>query len=462
MNDFSIHPPAYFLIVFLVFGVFGGQVLIGQDVEEYQPVKFSLKEAQEFAVKHSMQTKNARLDVKIARKKIWETAADGLPQINGTIAYQNFLKLPTTLVPAQIFDPNAPPGSFIELKFGTQHSATVDLTATQLIFRGSYLVGLQASRVYRRFMEENLEKSEILVKELVSQTYYLILLTERTREILSTSLGNLKRTLYETGELYKAGFAEETDVQQLQLSVNDLETQVKTLGTQIRISYKLLRYQMGMDNNEVIVLTDSLDDILKRIDPKDLSVRQLELELHIDFRMAKTQEQGAMLTWKNERAAYLPSVSMFFTHSLTAQREEFNFFKNSGESWFKSTVLGLNLNVPIWSSGMRKAKVAQAKLELEKARNTKAYVAEGLELGLMQARSDFLDALDKKDNNEGNVQLAKIIYDKTLVKFREGTATSLELTQTYNQYLAAESNYTGSVVELLNAKIQLDKALNLL
>jgi outer membrane protein TolC len=459
MNDLSIRPPAYFLIVILVFW---GQALIAQEIEEYRPVKFSLKEAQEYAVKHSMQTKNARLDVKIAKKKIWETAADGMPQIDGKLSYQNFLKLPTTLVPAQIFDPNAPPGSFIELKFGTQHTATIDLTASQLIFRGSYIVGLQASRVYRRFTEENLEKSAILVKELVSQTYYLILLTERTREILSTSLENLKRTLYETGELYKAGFAEETDVQQLQLSVNDLEIQVKTLATQIRITYKLLRYQMGMENDELIELTDSLDDILGRIDIPEMATRQLQLDLHIDFRMAKTQEQAARLTWKNEIAAYLPSISMFFTHSISAQREEFDFFKKSAGSWFKSTVLGLNLNLPIWSSGMRKAKVAQAKLELEKARNSRAYVAEGLELAMMQARSDFLDAMDKKDNNEGNVDLAKTIYDKTLTKFKEGTATSLELTQTYNQYLAAESNYTASVVELLNAKIQLDKALNLL
>lgn len=459
MNDFSIRPPVYLLICLLVLG---GQILMGQESEDYQPVRFSLKEAQEFAVKHSMQTRNARLDVKIAKKKIWETAADGMPQINGTISYQNFLKLPTTLVPAQIFDPNAPPGSFIELKFGTQHTASIDLTASQLIFRGSFIVGLQASRVYRRFMEENLEKSAILVKEMVSQTYYLILLTERTREILSTSLENLKRTLYETGELYKAGFAEETDVQQLQLSVNDLEIQVNTLGTQIRIAYKLLRYQMGMENNETIVLTDTLDDILGRIDAPELATQQLQLDLHIDFRMAKTQEQAAKLTWKNEKAAYLPTLSLFFTHSISAQREEFNFLKKSGEPWFKSSVLGLNLNLPIWSSGMRKAKVAQAKLEMAKARNSKAYVAEGLELALMQARSDFLDALDKKDNNEGNVGLAKKIYDKTLIKFKEGTATSLELTQTYNQYLAAESNYTAAVVELLNAKLQLDKALNLL
>ncbi len=457
MRDVSIPILVFLLIISAFFGV---QALWGQIEDDYKPVEFSLREAQDYAVKHSKQTKNARLDVKMARKKIWETAADGMPQINAGVAYQNYLRLPTTLLPAQIFDPNAPPGSFVELKFGTQHNAAIDVTATQLIFRGSYIVGLQASRVYRRFMEENLEKSEILVKESVSSTYYLILLAERTREILSTSLENLKRTLYETDELYKAGFAEETDVQQFQLSVNDLETQVKSLGTQIRISYKLLSYQMGMETVETIVLTDTLDDILDRIDAEDSVTRQLELERHIDFRMAKTQEQASLLTWKNEKAAYLPSVSMFFTHSLNAQREDFNFFKKSGEQWFASTVLGFNFNVPIWSSGMRKAKVAQAKLELEKARNTKNYVAEGLELGLMQARSDFLDALDKKDNNEGNVDLAKIIYEKTLVKFKEGTATSLELTQTYNQYLAAESNYTGSVVELLNAKIQLDKALN--
>lgn len=431
----------------------------GQETLTETP-RLSLKDVQEYAVKHSVETRNARLDVTMSGKKVWETTADGLPQINASVSYQNFTQLPTSLLPAQIFDPGAPPGSFVELNIGTQHNATLDVTVSQLVFRGSYIVGLQAAKIYRQLSRENLEKSEIQVKETVTATYFLILLAERTKEILEDNLENLERTLYETRELFKAGFAEDTDVDQLQLSITDLQNQLKSTITNIRISYKLLKYQMGFDSDEGIILTDTLEVILNQIDAEDLLSRHLDLENHIDFRMADTLEHAQVLTLRNERAAYLPSISAYFTHSRSAQRDDFNFFEKSDDRWFPSTVFGLNINVPIFSSGMRAARVAQAKFELKKARNSRAYVAEGLELALMQARSDFSNALEKTRSTEDNVGLAKKIFDKTSEKYRQGTATSLELTQTRNQYLTAESNYTAAVVELLNAKIQLDKALN--
>lgn len=444
--------------VLIVLGV-AGCGLVGQEEAAGTP-RFSLKEVQDYAVKHSVQTRNARLDVTMAKKKVWETAADGLPQIDASVSYQNYTQLPTSLLPAQIFDPTAPPGTFVELKFGTQHNAALDVTVSQLVFRGSYIVGLQAARIYRQLSRQNLEKSEIQIKETVTSTYYLILLAERTKEILEENIGNLQRTLYETKELYKAGFAQDTDVDQLQLSLTDLENQLKSAIIHIRISYKLLKYQMGFESEEGIILTDSLSDILNRIDAEALLSLHLELENHIDFRLASTQELGSLLTLRKERSAYLPSISAYFTHSRSAQRDDFNFFEKSDDRWFPSTVFGLSIKVPIFSSGLRAARVAQAKLELEKAKNTGAYVAEGLQLALMQARADFSNALEKTRSTEENVKLARRIYDKTLEKYRQGTATSLELTQTYNQYLTAESNCTAAVVELLNARIQLDKALN--
>ena len=425
-----------------------------------EKTSFSLKEVQEFAVKHSTATKNARWDVAIAKKKIWETTAIGLPQVNASLSYQNMLKLPTTLIPAQIFDSDAEPGEFLELQFGTQHNATFDVTATQLIFQGSYIVALQASRVFLQLSKNNLAKSEIEIKAAVTNTYYLILLAQYTRDILDSSLKNLNKNFFEIREMHKAGFLEDTDVDQLQLSITDLQNAIKSIQRQVYITYRLLKFQMGLNLDEEIRLSDSLDSILNRIDAQILLDLPFDYHKHIDFRMVDTAEKSQALMLKKEKSDFLPSISAFMTHSQNAMRNEFNFFKKTEEKWFPSTIIGLSINIPIFSSGMRSARVSQAKLELKKIKQSKKQLISGLQLDLQRARSDFTNAREKSANTEKNVELAKRIYDKTLIKYREGISSSLELTQTHNQYLTTQTNHVKAVIELLTAKTKLDKALS--
>lgn len=423
-------------------------------------LKLSLKDVQDYALKHSVTAENARLDVKMAKKKIWETTTTGLPQISGKISYQNNLQLATTLIPAQFIDPDAKEGEFIGVQFGTQHNANAEITLNQLVFSGSYIVALQASKTYLRLSQEGLRKSEIEVKATVTDTYYLILLAEHSREILAANLENVKKTLYQTKEMFNAGFLEDTDADQLQLTVTEMENAVKSMDRQIRVTHNLLKWQMGMDLNKEIQLSDKLVDILNQMDSKELLTMEFNLNNHIDFRMAETQEKSMELLMKREKSEYLPTVSAFLTHSQMAMRDSFNFFSKSGEQWFPSTMLGLQISIPIFSTGMRAARVAQAKMDLRKAQNSKKQVEDGLRLGLLQARTGFADALDTRNSTEANVQLAKKIYDKMQEKYGNGTASSLELTQAHNQYLAAENKYTQAVVDLLKAKTLLDKALN--
>jgi outer membrane protein len=424
-----------------------------EDIQE-----LSLKEVQEYAVKHSTATQNARLDVAMAKKKIWETTATGLPQISASVSYMNNLQIPTTLIPAEFLDPDAEPGTFIGVKFGTQHNATLSVTLNQLIFSGSYIVGLQASKIYLRLSHEQLSKSEIDVKEAVTNTYYLILLAEDNKRTLESSLQNMKKTLAETKELYKAGFLADTDVDQIQLSVTEIENAVGSITRQVEITYRLLKYQMGFELEKEIRLSQTLEEILKEINSEELLTTEFKLFGHIDYQMVDTREKALTLLLRREKTEYLPTISAFLSHSRMAMRDSFNFF--SKEKWFPSTAVGLNINIPIFSSGMRGARVAQAKMDLQKAINLKQQVEDGLKLELMQARSAFTDGLEKTQSTKENVILAKKIYDKTLIKYNSGTASSLELIQIHNQYLTAESNYTRSVVDLLNAKTRLDKALN--
>ncbi len=448
-------------VLIIIFALLNISAPRGFGAEEAKDIHgLSLKEVQDYAVEHSTSTTNARLDVAMARKKIWETTATGLPQINASISYQDMLQIPTTLIPAEFIDPDAEEGTFIGVKFGTQHNAALNITVNQLIFSGSYIVALQASKIYLRLSQENLTKSEIDVKEMVTRTYYLILLAEDSKKTLEASLKNLKKTLYETQEMHKAGFLEDTDVDQIQLSVTDLENAIKSMDRQIQITYRLLKFQMGFDLQKEIHLSDNLDTILNQLHAGILLKEPFNLENHIDYRMLDALEKSQVLLLKREKSEYLPSITAFATHQQNAMRNTFNFFKKTDDKWFPSTIVGINIAIPIFSSGMRAAKVAQAKMELKKVRNSKKQVAEGLQLELMQARSELKNAVEKKESTQKNVQLAKKIYEKNRVKYGKGMSSSLELTQTHNQYLTAESNYIKAVVELLNAKTRLDKVLS--
>jgi len=422
-------------------------------------LRFSLKEAQEYAVKFSTDTRNSRIDVAMAQKKIWETTASGLPQLNATLSYRDNLKIPTTLIPAQFLDPDAAADEFIGLKFGTQHNTTIDVTATQLVFNGSYIVALRAANVYLQLAKNQQEKKEIDIRETVANTYHLILLAEKNRQILISSLDNLRQTWHETAAMHQAGFSEATAVDQLQLAVSDLENTLATTGRQIETVYQLLKLQMGLDQDRPVALSDTLASILAGMDTELPPPQGFDLTRSIDFRVLETQERSMALMLKREKAEYLPTVTAFLSLSQSAMRDRFNFF-SKGEKWFPAAILGFNLSVPLFTSGLRPARVAQARLELEKAQNLKKQVADGLKLAMDQARSDFAAALERKKNTAQMVILAQRIFDNTRSKFNQGLVTTMELTQSHNQYLSAESSHSQAVVQLLDARIRLDKALN--
>jgi outer membrane protein len=427
--------------------------------EAGEALRFSLKQAQDYAVKFSTDTRNSRLDVAIAQKKIWETTASGLPQVNATLSYRDNLKIPTTLIPARFLDPDASEGEFIGLKFGTQHNATLDVTATQLVFNGSYIVALQASKVYLQLAKNQQEKKEIDIRATVASTYHLVLLAEKNREILRSSLDNLRETWRETAAMHQAGFSEATAVDQLQLAVNDLENTLETTERQIETAYRLLKLQMGVDQDRPVMLSDTLASILAAMDDALPPPGDFDLRRHIDFRMLETQETSMALLLKREQAEYLPTATAYVSLSQSAMRDRFNFFRRGGE-WFPAAILGFNLSVPLFTSGARPARVAQARLELEKARNLKKQVADSLQLAMSQARSDFTAAREREKNTGQMVALAQRIFSDTRSKFIQGLATSMELTQAHNQYLNAESAHSQAVVQLLDARIRLDKALN--
>jgi outer membrane protein len=431
-------------------------VLIIPDVSAAEsPKAFSLLDAQAYAIQHNYETIKSEMNVVATEKRIRETVGAGLPQISTSLAYNNNIELPTVLIPDFFNDPN----DKIEIQFGTQHNANLNLQIQQLVFNGSYFVGLATSRIYKRLATEGLERTKLDVMETVSQTYYLILVSQESERIIQGNLQNLEKTLYEVRELYKEGFLEETDADVLQISVTALKNSLQNLEKQTETAYQLLKFQMGIDLSEEIKLTDSLDDIISEQDIQNALEGSFNLKDNIDFRLVQTQVKLAEMNLRNEKAQYWPSVGAFYSLSWAAQRDQFNFL-NFDERWYRSQVIGVNLNIPLFKSGTQKAKVQQASIALDQARQTILQVSQGLLLEETQAKNTLSSAYENYINIKDNMELSKKVYDKTLIKYQEGLASSTDLTQANDRYLSAQANYIQALSELLGAKNALDRLRN--
>ena len=444
------------LFTCLVFLLGSSVTLSGADSDDREILNLSLEEARQHALGHSYTIRQARKDLNIAESQIWETTAAGLPQINASVGYNYYLDIPTSLVPAEFF--GGEPGEFEEIQFGTEHNITAAASVEQLIFDGQYIVGLRASRIYRDLAGQTLERSGLEVKNAVTETYFLALMAEKNLDIVKQNLLNMEAQLEETRALLKEGFTDPINVDQLQLTVSNLKNRISSLKRQEELTKNLLKFQLGLEVEEHIRLTDELDDLHKDL-LNDMSfLAPFAPEQHIAYRMMHSQEDMSQMVLRREQSAYLPSLSASFTRQEMAMRDEFNFF-DGDQSWFPSTYFAVNLSIPIFSSGLRASRVEQARLDLEKARISREEVLQSLNLQMQEAMADFSTARDQYDNQKENLELAKRIFDRTTIMYQEGMATSLELTQANDQLITTQANYYHALFEVLNARNNIEKAL---
>jgi outer membrane protein TolC len=419
-------------------------------------LQFSLAEAKEYALKNSYVVRNSGLDVASAKKKVWETIADGLPQIEGSAAYNNYLNLPTQLIPGEFF--GQPAGTYIEVQFGQEYDSRFGFTVNQLLFDGSYLVGVGSAKIYLQLAGQNKEKTELDILHAVEQAYYSVLVAEENLVVMKENLANSEKLERDSRMMYQNGFVEEQDVDQTKLLVQKAENEILKTEREIRVARMVLKYTMGVDMDTEVRLTDKLDNF---VDPllaeKEKAASGFDYASHIDYRLLDTQRQANKKLLLNEKAAYLPKISAFYDWNKTAYGNSANLFKDN-VPWYKSSMWGINVTVPIFSSGQRMAKVRQAALELEKAENNQKQGMQQLQKDYLTAVADMQSSVDQLKNDQDNRQLAKRIYEKTVIKYNNGITGSTDLSQTEGQYIQAQSAWVNSVMQLLTSKINLDKA----
>ncbi|MDZ4752146.1 MAG: TolC family protein [Flavobacteriales bacterium] len=421
-----------------------------------QIVPLSLKEAQDYALKNAFQSKNANYDIEVAALQTEELIGIGLPQIDGSVQYQNYINLPTQLVPAEFF--GGEPGEFAKLQFGTSNNITVGLSASQLLFNGSWLVGLEAARSYASLKQKQKVQTEKQLLEDVAKAYHLGVIAGDNLTLLTKSREVLNKTFTDTKALYDVGFAEEQDVEQIQLSLNDLDNRIAYAEQQTKLTTDLLKFQIGMPLATEVQLTDNSSSLLTSATIEMLSV-PFSADMHIDYQVSIGALGMQELNVKNERSKRLPSLGAFYNLQTNAQRNEFNFFDTS-EPWFPIQLWGIQLNVPIFSGLSRDKAIGKARVEVQRITDMTAMTREGLQLEYNSAKTEYSYALQNYNSTRDNMQLAERILDKMRVKYSEGLSSSFEVSQSQAQALQAQGSYVAAMLNLLNAKIRLSKALS--
>lgn len=417
--------------------------------------EFSLADAQQFAMENSFVLKNTNQDITIAQKKVWETITIGLPQVSGSVNYNAFLNLPVSLIPGEFFGGEA--GTYIPVKFGQDYNSDFGIMVSQLIFDGSYIVGVGSSQIYLNLAKQAHEKTEIDIRDAVTQAYYMVLIGEENKAVMQKNLENITRLYNETKAYFENGFREEQDVDQMRLMVKNAENEILKAEREITIAKVVLKYAMGYDLENEIALSDDLQKFLSPIIQKNNKI-EFDFSNHVDYRLAHTNFQVSEKLLKLEKVAYLPRLSGFYNYSKTAYGNNANLYK-SDVSWFPSSLVGLQLSVPIFNSGQKMLKVQQAKIEVQKASNQKRLAEITLQKDYLTASAEMESALEKFENDKENRELAEKIREKTKIKFNNGISGSTELSQIETQYIQAYGAFIGSTMQLLLSDLKLKKAL---
>ncbi len=435
----------------------------GYAQDNKEPLKLSLAEAQSYAIENSRAMKTARIDLAIADKKIWETIAMGLPQLGLSANYQHQFVVPEISFGSYL-DPYSLPNGYITntdiinaykpsptVPLGVHDNTTFDFTLSQLIFSGEYIVGLQATKVFKEISVNSLAKTDAQTRETISGTYSLYMVLNENHRVLNESYASVEQTYNEVLKMNEQGFNEETDVDQIKINLSNLKRLITSVEAQKDVTIKLLKYQLGIDLEQPLILTDSLSKIIQEGNIQYLSPPSFNVETSIDYKIVRNLESSSALFLKREKSKYLPTINSFYRRHEQTNSPSFNFMVKD--------LVGIGLNVPIFTSGLRSSKVSQAKFDLEKARINTENAAQALVLEFETALTAYQTAFSNFVTNSESIILSKKIYDKTLVKYQEGISSSFELSQNQSQYLVAETAYYNSILNLLTAKAKLDRIL---
>lgn len=428
-------------------------------LQAQETYSFTLDEAVQYALENNYTVRNAALDIEAAEKQKWEATSYGLPQIDAGIDYQNWLKQQVSFIPSEII--GGDPGEFTPVVFGTKQNMNATVTMNQLIFDGSYLVGLQSAKTFLMISNLAKEKTDQTIREAVINAYGNVVVAQETLKILYSNKEVLEKNLNETRILLQNGFAEEQDFQQQQITLSSIDNEINRSSRLESISKQALNLTLGIPIETDVELTENLENLAMQSADLQILYTDFELENHVDFRIADNQVLSDELLVKYEKSKSIPSINAFVNYSTFQYGDNLVFFENYGDNWFNSSLFGLSMNIPVFSSLQRSSRTQQAKINLMQSEIQKNEISENLKLQVNTAKNKYQFSLDQFQTSKENLALAESIAEKEQIKFFEGLSTSIDLTNTQNQLFGSQQDYIQSILIIIQSKVELENALNL-
>ncbi|MEO6405655.1 MAG: TolC family protein [Ferruginibacter sp.] len=425
------------------------QFIVAQSVNE-----FTIQQAADYAIKNSVQVRNALLDLRIQQQTNREITSAAFPQINGSANLNDYLEIPTSLIPAEFA--GGAPGTYIPLKFGTKYNTTAGVDISQLLFDGQVFVGLQARKAALQFYTKQADVTAEMIKVNVMKIYYQLVVGRQQMTSIDANITRFQKLLNDTKEIYKNGFAEKLDVDKVNVQLNNLLTEKIKIENQLEAGMAGLKFLMNMPQAEKLVLKDTLSEDQVKSNLLDASYQH---ENRKEYQLLQIAQELNKYNIKRYKLSYLPTLSVFGNYSKNAQRKDFSFAKTGSDyPWFTTALVGVRLQVPIFDGFAKAARISKAKLELEKTTNNIEQLKSSIDNDVAQARLKISSALATMDNQRKNMQLAEQVFNSTKLKYEQGLGSNQEIYNAQTELKVAQNNYYSSLYDAIISKIDFQKA----
>ena len=418
-----------------------------------QRYNFTIQDCINYAYEHQDSVVNANLDVKSAGYRVKETIGQGLPQIHGTASFQDYLKIPTSLLPGEFF--GQPAGTFIPVKFGVKYQSNLSVTASQILFDPDYLVGLQARNTYRELYDRSLTRSKIATAISVTKAYYQVLVAVEQLRILQADIDQLKQQVDETVARNKQGFVEKIDVDRITVQYNSLVTKKENTVRTLGLGYQLLKFQIGMPVDNVLLLKDRLEDVQLDANASDATADTSVYRNRIEYSLLETQSKLYQYDVKRKKGQFLPKLTANAGYTASYQDNAFGTLYHNN---FPSAYIGLTLNVPIFTGFQHVNQLRQSEITLLKSRNDMFAAKNALNLEVKKARITYLNGLQTLNDQKRNRALAEEVLRISKIKYQQGVGSSLEVIQAQTALQDADNSYIQGLYDALVSRVDLDKA----
>ena len=441
-----------------------GAMLVAFSVtgQENADNEFTLQECLTYALEHNENIIIANLEMDAAKAKTGEYLSAGFPQIDAAASVNKNFILRKAFLPKQFIDPSAPEGEFVEIAFGTPYDGDLGVSLSQMIFNGSYFVGVEAAKTYQELSRKDHIKSKIDMAEAVTKAYYSVLVNQMLLETIVTNYQRLDSLVRETTIMQENGFVELLDLNRTKVEYNNIKTQKTNAERAVEISKVLLKFQMGMAVSEEIEIGDKISDLDFNVE-EELNM-SFNFNKRIEYSLLETNTELAQLEMKNNKSQYLPSLDLFFSWGMNAGVSEFSTLKefDNRRVWPTYQLAGLSFKLPIFDGLYKAKKIQQNKIKIKQLGYQRIMLENSIQMEVNQMRKTLVMNLNLLKNQEENSKLAESVYNQSKIKYQEGVGTNLEVIDADNAFKQAQSNYFNALYDALIAHVDYQKALGII